>query len=208
MSKPIRSKKRPPIVKEDFVQSRPPTKIDNPVEENIFDLTKLVAIQNEEQIKKETPAISSDKQAQLLIDYEELPKTEWESIPKTIHIRYLRKDGKFRSGGYVRNIWIDAYGKHKGRKCIQLASAIAYKAPKWSICIDDIDKIWKKSGFDNIAQPSPSVDISGIKTNTESITYLTNSLEQLKINMTRLQNEQRRTLDLIKKIHKIGISAS
>ncbi len=209
------NKKRTPVVKEDF-QDKPnnivndiPTEIPKPPAENIFDLTKLVEIQHEEQVKKDALLVSPEDQARMLTGYDEVPRSEWDTIPKDFHVRYLRKDGNFRRGGYVRNTWISASGKRKGSTCIQLAGSSNFKATSWVVCFDDIDKLWKKNANAQPQQVANAVpaqamaDVSGIKTNTESIEYLTKSIDQIKINMTRLQNEQTRIVNLIKKLHHI-----
>jgi hypothetical protein len=204
-----KSRKKEPVTRNDFTQKHKSPQI-NSVEapkENIFDLTKLVGIQHEEQIKKESNVITPDEQNKMTMGYTEVSQSEWESIPKGAHIRYLRKDGNFRTGGYVRNVWINAYGVNKGRKCVQLASALGYKAKTWTVCFDDVDKIWKQTESENqFGQPMQqmaNVDVSGIKTNAESIEYLTKSMDQMKITMTKLHNEQTRIVNLIKKLHNI-----
>ena len=111
---------------------------------NIFDLTVLSGIQNEQELKKNINIVSLEDQAKLLTDYNAVNIADWTSIPKGDHIRYLRKDGSFRRGGFVLNVWVGTYGTSKDKTCIQLSSSPYYKSTKWNVCIDDIDKIWKK----------------------------------------------------------------
>lgn len=169
--------------------------------ENIFDLSKLVGVRNEEQLKQKNNTITIDEQNKLLNGYVEVNTDDWDTIPKNTHVRYLRKDGNFRRGGFIKNMWVDAYSVHKGKKCIQLSASTQYNAAKWVVCHDDLDKIWKR--IDSEKNISAPVDISGIQTNAESIEYLTKSVEQLKINISRLNNEQTRIINLIKKLHNI-----
>ena len=170
--------------------------------ENIFDLTAIVGIQKEEEIKKKSALITDDEQKALIKDYIEVNKDEWSVIPNNTHIRYLRKDGAFRRGGFIKNSWIGVNGASKDKKCLQLSASMNYKASKWTICLDDIEKIWKKKSPEqkNII----SSDIQNmVRTNNETTEYLTRSVEQLKIDVTQLSNEQKRIINLIKKLHGI-----
>jgi len=170
--------------------------------ENIFDLTAIVGIQNEEEIKKKSALITEDEQKKLLIEYVEVNKEEWSAIPNNTHIRYLRKDGAFRRGGFIKNSWIGASGISKDKKCLQLAGTMNFKASKWTICLDDIEKIWKKNR--NEPDQKNIIDMQNIvKTNAETNEYLVKSVEQLKIDVVHLSNEQKRIVNLIRKIHGI-----
>ena len=176
--------------------------------ENIFDLTKLVSMENEEELKKTSTEISSGDQDKLLENYVEVPQEDWDKIPKKTHIRYLRKDGNFRRGGFVRANYVSSYGDNKGKKSIQLASNMSYtKAAKWTISLDEIDKIWKKNISDisgssgNITDTQINDMNNTIKNNTELIEHLTKVVEQLKIDNARISNDQTRLLNLIRKLH-------
>ena len=185
--------------------------------ENIFDLTKLVSMENEEELKKESTEITSSDQDKLLENYIEVASSDWDKIPKNTHIRYMRKDGNFRKGGFVKASWISSYGKDKGKKSLQLASNMSYKATKWTIVLDEVDRIWKKnitsnissntSNTSNISNGGDTDAVAGlqnqVKTNTELIEHLTKVVENLKIDNARLANDQTRTLNLIKKIYPI-----
>lgn len=45
---------------------------------------------------------SSEKIKELLENYNEVQHTEWETLPLGSHIRYLKKDGDFKPGGFIR----------------------------------------------------------------------------------------------------------
>ena len=90
--------------------------------ENIFDLTAIVGIQKEEEIKKKSALITDDEQKALIRDYIEVNKDEWSIIPSNTHIRYLRKDGAFRRGGFIKNSWVGVNGASKDKKCLQLSA--------------------------------------------------------------------------------------
>lgn len=180
--------------------------------ENIFDLSKLAPIELDHEIQKTSTIITTDEQTKLLEGFEELPKTEWGNLKVNNFIRYLRKDGSFRRGGYFKDAWTGTFGKHNGKDCIQLSSSRSYKGTTWSICYDDIDKIWKNinkqpAKSSNIPSgTSSSTDTTTIETinkNQESIEYMNKSIEQLKIDMLKINNEQKRIINLIKKLHGI-----
>ena len=176
-----------------------------PKDPNIFDLSAL-ALKNEEEVKKNVAAvITEDEQKKLLMGYEEVPNQKWESLINNIHIRYLRKDGIFRRGGFVKNTWVGLHGNSQGKKCIQLSSNINYNSNKWTICFDDIDKIWQKISMQTNQVDSTEMQNS-VKKNNESIDFLLKSVEKLNIDIARLSNEQQRIINLIKKLHNIKIA--
>jgi hypothetical protein len=169
---------------------------------NIFDLTKLIPIEKEEEIKKNYAVITEADREKLLTGYIEVEESDWGSIAMNSHVRYLRKDGAFRRGGYVKGHWIGTYGPKQGKNCIQMINNLSgYKPTTWNICIADIASIW-------IREDAPknlyNID-SSTTTNeqSESVEFLTNQVGQLKIDMTRMNNEQKRIINLIKKLHGI-----
>jgi hypothetical protein len=169
--------------------------------ENIFDLTKLVPIEKEEEIKKSYAIITESDREKLLAGYSEVEESEWGSIVINAHIRYLRKDGAFRRGGYIKGHWIGTYGPKKGKNCIQMINNLSgYKPTNWNVCVDDITTIW-------IREDAPKniniINSSSTNEQSESIEFLTKQMEQLKIDMTRMNNEQKRIINLIKKLHGI-----
>jgi hypothetical protein len=173
---------------------------------NIFDLTALVGIQNEQELKKTVNAVSIDDQTKMLQNYNEVDRDQWDKIHPSSHVRYLRKDGLFRRGGFIKNSWVGLYGTSKGKKCLQLSSSPSYKSTKWTICLDDIEKIWKRNPTSvttcekNIISPELNTTI---QSNKESVEYLVRSVEQLKIDISKINNEQTRIINLIKKLHHI-----
>jgi hypothetical protein len=178
-------------------------------DEDIFDLTKLVSMENEEQIKIEKNLINDEDRVKLLQDYVEVNPDDWDKIPKNIHIRYLRNDGLFRRGGFVKNFWVTTYGNYKGKKCVQLAASMAYRSKKWTVPLNDINKIWKKHNSelnqinDDVEMVKKVTEVENkLEKATETIDYLLQSVEQLKISLKQSQNDQQRIMNLIKQIHK------
>ncbi len=51
---------------------------------------------------KKTTEYTDEKINEMLTHYKEITKSEWLSIPIGTHIRYIKKDGKFQPGGFVR----------------------------------------------------------------------------------------------------------
>ena len=202
--------------------------------ENIFDLTKLAPIELDHEIQNVSNIITIDEQTKLLQGFVEVPFDDWGTLIYSDYIRYLRKDGTFRKGGYFKNSWIGTYGKNKDKSCIQLSAGSSIKSTTWSICFDDLDKIWKKENEFSARNSGGGNGCGGgcvggggngcgggcvggggneknintetlnmIKSHEETIQYLSKSLEQLKIDLLKMNNEQKRIINLIKKLHGI-----
>jgi hypothetical protein len=175
---------------------------------NMFDLSAFVGTQNDHEVKQ-AAGTTPEEQEKMLRNYTEVDKATWAAIPMDSHIRYLRKDGAFRRGGFVKNSWVGTYGASAGKKCLQLSAAQSYKSTKWTVCLDDIEKIWKlnsagsSAGEKNIISPEI---LTTVQTNKENIEYLMRAVEQLKIDMAKITNEQTRIINLIKKLHNIKTS--
>jgi hypothetical protein len=184
--------------------------------ENIFDLSKLAPIELDHEIQKSSSIITIDDQVKLLVGFNEMPKSDWGTLKMNDFVRYLRKDGSFRRGGYFKNAWTGTYGKNNGKECVQLSSSKSFKGNTWSVCHDDIDKIWKNAdtqikgasvnNTSNNGQESKNIDpeiLENISKNQESIEYMSKSMEQIKIDILKINNEQKRIINLIKKLHGI-----
>ena len=179
---------------------------------NMFDLTKN---DNEKSvIETPQPITSVLSQEESLIGYTEVQQSDWEKIPIGSHIRYLRNDGAFRKGGVIKNFYINSSGYHQGKKVIQMSSSTSYKAQQWSVTINDIKKIWKKNitenmnmnmNMNNSINQQTNGDLSLlIKDNekhNENIDHLLKMVDGLKISIAELQNDKKRMMNLIKKIH-------
>jgi hypothetical protein len=159
-------------------------------DENIFDLSALVSIEKDIEVKKYST--SEATQSNLLKQYNEVPQAEWRDITPGTHVRYLRKDGQFRKGGYVKNLWSAASGARKGEMLIQLGNNQSFRAKKWQVFLDDIDKIWAKK-----------YEREGVVADTETMDHLKKTVNQLKVDVAKLTNEQQRVVNLIKKLHGI-----
>lgn len=175
----------------------------NDKKENIFDLTK-VPIKAEQDVEK--PNLNANIEIQELTKgFVEISLEEWDCFKYNDFIRYLRKDGAFRKGGYFKNSWVGNYGKTNGKKCIQLSSLPTFDGKTWQICQSDISKIWKKKVIDEQCGSDQKINNQMINENKESIQFLTKSVEQIKTDILRINNEQKRIINLIKKLHNIHI---
>jgi hypothetical protein len=177
--------------------------------ENIFDLTKLAPLELDHELKHASTVISSDDRVNMLIGFDELKSDDWDSLQIHDFIRYLRNDGLFRKGGFFKNAWISTYGKQKGKKCIQLSTSLNFKSATWVICLQEIDKIWKKKGSGESNVLTQRVDselVTKVNNQQETIQYMTKALKQLRIDLLNSNNEQKRIINLIKKLH--GIKSS
>ena len=191
--------------------------------DNIFDLSKLATADDGHETyggasKKNTGQASSAKkgailpaeQEQLLQNYTEVLKEDWEKIPPGIHIRYLRNDGTFRRGGVVKNIVSVLNGRDKDGTMIQLSYSAAYNSKSWNITLSHIDRIWQANAAATSTSAASSTgnvsqDMTG---STEKIEYLTKSIDQIKIDISKINNEQQRIVNLIKKLHNIRSSSN
>jgi len=173
--------------------------------ENIFDLTKLAPIEINHEIQKASTIISVDEQTKLLQGFSEIHHDDWKNLKLYDYVRYLRKDGAFRRGGYFKNSWVGSYGKNKGNLCIQLASKKNFNSATWVVCFNDIDKMWKNEDINEThAEKKNNIDTNEIQ---ETIQFMSKAIEQLKIDLLKMNNEQKRIINLIKKLHGIKISS-
>jgi hypothetical protein len=168
-------------------------------------LTKLAKIELDHEVKPKASIISNEEQQKLLNGYIEVAREDWIKLIDGDIIRYLRKDGIFRKGGLIKNSWIGTSGRNKDRNCIQMAPLISKynnnnnNNNSWTICHDDIDKIWKKKRL-TLEIPQEGSKMAILE---EKIEFLTRTTEQQKIDLLKLKNEQTRIINLIKKLHNI-----
>lgn len=167
--------------------------------ENIFDLTKLAPVEIQKEVEPISKKITVVDQEKLLKNYEILPRDKWDTLIIGDHIRYLRKDGMFRRGGYYKGAHITQDGKNEGKPYIKLSTSPMYNIKTWTVPHSDLENIYKKKTNGVIQLTKSSMD------NSETIEYLTKSVDQLKIDMLKSSNEQKRIISLIKKLH--GISS-
>lgn len=165
---------------------------------------------------------SDDEIKKMLEDYTEVAKEKWPDIKKNEHIRYRRiQQNLFRRGGFVINQWVNPETQ---KRMIQLISnpyaPHNSKNAPWTINYDDIQNIWVKNKQlsprsdqtkETISSPSSnpkseitSINKPNIDMNIEYIKHEFNKkIEAIHIELTRLSNEQKNIIALIKKLHKL-----
>jgi hypothetical protein len=157
--------------------------------DNPFDLTKLVS--NKELIEKPKykPIIyTSQEQKDMLKSYQQVPNAQWTKIPIGTNIRYIRKDGEMRKGGYIR--YIDPEGKF-----MSISIDPLQQSKRWKLPLDGVAEIWKLKQENNIVKPNDNI------IDQESIVSLKEDIRQLKIEIQRVMNQQKRI------IKSVGVNA-
>lgn len=116
---------------------------------------------------KKTPVKKApvDKE-KLLKDYIEVPYEQWAGIKKQSFIRYERKDGTFRKGGYVNSIWKSKSVGKSGTLYMKLSNR-PYRGAVWVLNLDEVTKIWK-SGVETPAS-NQEKEIAELKKTIESM---------------------------------------
>jgi CRISPR/Cas system-associated endoribonuclease Cas2 len=105
----------------------------------------------------------------------------------------LNKDGAFRKGGVVQNVWLQ---KDKdGQEVVKIEVLAGYgpKTTKWSITNTKVEKIWVKEGLQRI---QTNTGVSELK---EDIEYCKASIQQLKKEIQKINNDQARLIEIVRK---------
>ncbi len=163
--------------------------------DNIFDLSKLAGSTNDIETKTST---SLDHESNL-VGYEPVNFTDWKNIPQNSYIRYLRKDGSFRRGGIVQNVWshIDKTGAEVIK--IDISATFNSQATKWSITSNSVEKIWIKRpvGQVNHTMMQGLAEISEL---SDDINFCKDSIKQITKEIQKIQNDQIRITNIVKKM--------
>lgn len=153
---------------------------------NPYDLTKLIASNSKITEKKQyrPDVITPDEKKQLLVGYEKLSHDKWLQLFPGSHIRYMRKDGEMRKGGYVRYVDIDNQNLYLSTFPLDIPNAKGWKLP-----LDGVAEIWVVSKHNTkIPTTSCSNDLR------EDLISLKEDVKQLKIEIQRITNQQKRIL--------------
>lgn len=153
----------------------------------------------------------SAEDSPLLKGYELVKKNNWANIQIRSHIRYKRIDtGELRRGGYLIQVIPDIDQEGDQTLKFDLISNFRPDGVKWSVYAKSIEKIWVKP---NINPLQVTMDLTELK---NDIKYCKEQIELIrlsiqKINIDKIENrfqkiddEQMRTVILIKKLHKIN----
>jgi hypothetical protein len=161
------------------------------VSNNPFDLTKLIS--NDKLIEKQkykADVYTLEEQKQMLKNYTKIPREKWLEIPIGSNIRYIRKDGEMRKGGYIQ--YIDPNGQFMSISAINVSNGKHWKLP-----LNGVQEIWKYTGetLNKDILPNKPDDTQ------EIILSLKEEIRQLKIEIQRVMNQQKRI------IKSIGVNA-
>ena len=151
--------------------------------DNPFDLTKLISTDKIIEKKIYKPNIISDEEkTKLLENYEKVPHDKWLQLQQGAHIRYLRKDGDMRKGGFIK------YTDPSGSFIYIVNTPYESATTKgWRINLDTIDTIWAIKT--NIPKNINNID--------EKIANIEDDIRQLKLEIQRVTNQQKRIIQLI-----------
>lgn len=165
----------------------------------MYDLSKLVSQNNDVEVKgalqSKTPPDPHE--------YELVDRQNWEKIPKKTFIRYQKKDGAIPRGGFVRSIWRSSDETDNVR--IELSNGFGANSLSWNVFTKNLDKIWRKIHAEEEIEVEPEeikleVKIKELK---KDVDFCRDSIEQIKIEIQKINNEQIRVVKLIKKLHNL-----
>jgi hypothetical protein len=92
---------------------------------------------------------TAEEQAEKLTGYLEVTPEYWEQIRYGTHVRYITKDGQFRSGGFVLKNPFDTKpkGAAEEKRFIKLQNSFSDKGrgyASWIAAYEDLSKIYMK----------------------------------------------------------------
>lgn len=166
---------------------------------NPFDLTKLIPTGGLVEKQGYRPEIfTTDEQKNMLKDFKLVPKEKWLQLQIGTQIRYIRKDGEMRKGGYIQ--YIDPKGEFMS---ISLTEIDQRQSKHWRLPLNGVAEIWcadanasAAASFQKMSSaPTSNPDIN------ETIASIKEDIRQLKIEIQRVMNQQKRI------IKSVGINA-
>lgn len=144
------------------------------------------------------PIYNDDDIKQLLIGYDLIPESEWTKIKSKSHIRYIKSDGSFARGGFVKNHFI-----RDNINGIYLENSLGANNVGWAITLNNISKIWKKRTADDIKFINLEEKIMHTSADTLSIE---SRLDILEIENKQLKNDIQNILKWINRQKSSGSS--
>lgn len=167
---------------------------------NIFDLTQIGAASTDIQVDAAVPKLD---QAALLDGYELVDPENWDSLENGTLARYLRQDGEFRRGGHI--ISIDHVTDTDGKPTIRFDFVSNYgpNCIKWSVFKGSISKIWIKISSAKSKFQENEKNSSRFTELKQDLKNCKDAIETLNKEVQKINNEQMRTVLLIKKLHDI-----
>jgi hypothetical protein len=171
--------------------------------DNPYDLTKLVTMGGLIEKHKYKPEVfTGEEQKEMLRGFERVPKESWTMLAVGTFIRYIRKDGEMRKGGYIR--YIDPAGEFMS---VSLTPP-AQQSKTWRLPLSGVAQIWRSLGpvVDGVVmqtqvrtrQPQPAAMSTDL---ADTVAALKEDIRQLKIEIQRVMNQQKRI------IKSVGVNA-
>jgi hypothetical protein len=173
--------------------------------DNPYDLTKLVTMGGLIEKHKYKPEVfTGEEQKEMLRGFERVPKESWAALAVGTFIRYIRKDGEMRKGGYIR--YVDPAGEFMS---VSLTPP-AQQSKTWRLPLNGVAQIWRSLGpviegvvMRTQAQARPQLAAATtVPTDlAETVAALKEDIRQLKIEIQRVMNQQKRI------IKSVGVNA-
>jgi hypothetical protein len=175
--------------------------------DNPFDLTKLITNGGLIEKHKYKPEVfTTEEQKEMLKGFELVPRNKWAALEVGTHIRYLRKDGEMRKGGYIR--YVDPNGEFLSVSLTELNQ----QSKSWKLPLSGVAQIWRESNSTDLPATShgktiaPNSSSANLRTQVnsdvmEAIAAIKEDIRQLKIEIQRVMNQQKRI------IKSVGINA-
>jgi hypothetical protein len=136
----------------------------------------------------ERPRIARDwtveEQAEKLTGYLEVPPEYWDQIRYGTHMRYVTKDGKFRTGGFVLKNPFDTKpnGQTVVKRFLKLQNGFNSKArgyAQWVAAYEDLAKVYMKPDAGVMVMVSTlEMAVKGLNENIRKLAEHARKLEQ------------------------------
>jgi hypothetical protein len=155
--------------------------------ENPFDLTKLVVAGGlVEKHKYKPDTYTPEEKKDMLNGFVRVPREKWLQLEIGAHIRYERKTGDMRKGGYVQ--YIDP----KGEYIMVSVSNVGYQSRGWKLPLVGVSEIWRERATASV--PTSNVVPTIIDDKDKHIAALEEDIRKLKIEIQRVMDQQKRII--------------
>jgi hypothetical protein len=127
---------------------------------------------------------TAEEQADKLAGYLEVSPEHWEHLRYGTHVRYITKDGQFRSGGFVLRNPVDMRpkGATADKRYVKLQNGFNHKIKgyvAWAVAYDDTDKIYMKPDAGIMTMlTSLETAVEGLNGNIRKLAAYTRELEK------------------------------
>jgi len=153
-------------------------------EEHIFDLKSIGKKYDDSALEAPKKSMPHDMD-KLLEGYVEVKQADWHNLPRGSHIRYLRKDGQFKPGGYIFSIDVRVENNYE-QIYLALSWSKTARFAKFAINLDTIEKIWRSTSIVPVASAGVTSAASGCACQSK-LAKLEKDVEQLQIYFEKLK---------------------